>query len=135
MKVRPARLNMNNPKSILTPFLSAALVVWFGFNAQAELSEAEARAYLNRGALVVDVRTAEEFKTKSLTNVIHIPLDEVKTKFPTVVTNRGALVLLHCRSGRRSDIAEGQLRTLGYTNVFNLGSFEKAEKILAGATK
>ena len=135
MKVRPAFLNMNNPKSILTRFLSAALVAWFGFNAKAELSEAEAREYLKRGALVVDVRTADEFKTKSLTNVINIPQDEVKMKFSTVVTNKSEIVLLHCRSGRRSDIAVGQLRTLGYTNVFNIGSFAKAEKILARATK
>jgi phage shock protein E len=114
---------------------AAALVTVFGLNARAELSEAEAREYLKRGALVVDVRTVAEFQTKSLTNVINIPLDEVKTKFPTVVTNKSDVVLLHCRSGRRSGIAVGQLRTLGYTNVFNLGSFEQARKLLSPPTK
>jgi len=103
--------------------------------AKAELSEAEARAYLKQGALVVDVRTAEEFKTQSLTNVINIPLDEVKTKFPTVVTNKSDIVLLHCRSGRRSGMAETELRALGYTNVFNIGSFDRAKKILSEAAK
>lgn len=112
-----------------------ALVAMLGCNAQAELSEAEAREYLKRGARVVDVRTVEEFKTKNLTNVINIPLDEVKTKFPLVVTNKSDVVLLHCRSGRRSSIAVGQLQTLGYTNVFNLGSFSKAEEILRDASK
>jgi len=126
---------MKNLKLILTLSGIAVLLALFGFNARAELSEAEAREYLKRGALVVDVRTVEEFKTKSLTNVINIPLDEVKTKFPTMFTNKSDVVLLHCRSGRRSDIAVGQLQTLGYTNVFNLGSFEKAGKILTGATK
>ena len=77
------------------------------------MSEAEAREYLKRGALVVDVRTVEEFKTQSLTNVINIPLDEVKAKFPTVVTNKSDVVLLHCRSGRRSGIAVGQLPDAG----------------------
>lgn len=126
---------MKHLKLILFLSTVAALVVLFGFNARAELSEAEAREYLQRGALVVDVRTAAEFQTKSLTNVINIPLDEIKTKFPTVVTNKSDVVLLHCRSGRRSGIAVGRLRTLGYTNVFNLGSFEKAEKLLSEATK
>ena len=126
---------MKHLKLIVALFAAAALVTVFGFNARAELSEAEAREYLKRGALVVDVRTVEEFQTKSLTNVINIPLDEVKTKFPTVVTNKSDVVLLHCRSGRRSGIAVGQLRTLGYTNVFNIGSFSKAEKILRSSTQ
>ncbi len=121
---------MKHRKLILTLSAVAAAVTLFGCNAQAELSEAEARDYLKRGALVVDVRTIEEFQTKRLTNVINIPLDEVKTKFPAVVTNKGDVVLLHCRSGRRSSTAVGQLRTLGYTNVFNLGSFEQARKVL-----
>ncbi len=121
---------MKHRKLILTLSSLAAAVTLFGCNAQAELSEAEARDYLKRGALVVDVRTIEEFQTKRLTNVINIPLDEVKTKFPAVVTNKGDVVLLHCRSGRRSSTAVGQLRTLGYTNVFNLGSFEQARKVL-----
>ena len=120
---------MKHLKLIVALCAAAALVTVFGFNAQAELSEAEAREYLKRGALVVDVRTVAEFQTKSLTNVINIPLDEVKTKFPTIVTNKSDVVLVHCRSGRRSGIAVGQLRTLGYTNVFNLGSFEQARKV------
>ncbi len=121
---------MKNLKFILTLLAAIALVAVFGFNAQAELSEAEARAYLKRGALVVDVRSVEEFNTKRLTNVVNIPLDEVKEKFPTVVTNKSAVVLLHCQSGRRSGFAEDRLRSLGYTNVFNIGSFEQARKIL-----
>lgn len=121
---------MKHLKLITTLLAALAVMTIFGFNARAELSEAEAREYLKRGALVVDVRTVAEFQTKSLTNVINIPLDEVKTKFPTVVTNKSDVVLLHCRSGRRSGIAVGQLRTLGYTNVFNIGSFEKARKVL-----
>ncbi len=126
---------MKQIKSIIALFAAAALVTIFGWNAKAELSEAEAREHLKRGALVVDVRTVAEFQTKRLTNVINIPLDEVKTKFPTVVTNQGAVVLLHCRSGRRSGIAVNQLKHLGYTNVFNLGSFEQAEKVLGSGVK
>jgi phage shock protein E len=126
---------MKHLKLVISLWVVVAVVVVFGFKAKAELSEAEAREYLKRGALVVDVRTVAEFQTKSLTNVINIPLDEVKTKFPAVVTNKSDIVLLHCRSGRRSGVAVGQLRTLGYTNVFNLGSFEQARKILNHPTK
>jgi phage shock protein E len=98
-----------------------------------ELSETEAQAYVKRGALIVDVRTVEEFNTRRLTNVVNIPLAEVKEKFPQVVTNKSDVVLLHCRTGRRSGIAESELRALGYTNVFNIGSFERAGKICNAA--
>ncbi len=99
---------------------------------RAEISAAEAQAHLKRGALVVDVRTVEEFKAKSLAGVTNIPLDEIKSKLPTAVTNKSQVILLHCRTGRRSGIAQTELRAMGYTNVFNLGSFEKAQKIVSG---
>lgn len=99
---------------------------------RAEISAAEAQAHLKRGALVVDVRTVEEFKAKSLAGVTNIPLDEIKSKLPTAVTNKSQVILLHCRTGRRSGIAQTELRAMGYTNAFNLGSFEKAQKIVSG---
>jgi phage shock protein E len=121
---------MKNLKFIIVLFAAAALVITFGFNARAELSAAEARKHLERGALVVDVRTVQEFQTKRLTNVVNLPLDQVKNGFSNLVTNKSDVVLLHCRTGRRSGIAETELRALGYTNVFNIGSFERARKIL-----
>jgi phage shock protein E len=124
---------MKHLKLILALFGVVAAIALLSANARGELSAAEAREYLKRGALVVDVRTVAEFQAKSLTNVINLPLDEVKTKFPALVTNKSDVVLLHCRTGRRSGIAERDLRALGYTNVFNIGSFEQARKIVAAA--
>jgi rhodanese-related sulfurtransferase len=126
---------MKNHKLIPVVIGVAMLVALLPANTQAELSEAKAREHLQNGARVVDVRTVEEYKSKSLTNVVNIPLDVIKTKFPTIITNKSELVLLHCRTGRRSGLAETELRALGYTNVFNIGSFEKAQKILTGAAK
>jgi len=37
---------------------------------------------------------------------------------------------LHCRSGRRSAAAEKELRSIGYTNAFNIGSYQQAEKLV-----
>jgi rhodanese-related sulfurtransferase len=126
---------MKNHKLIPIVIGVAMLVALLPANTQAELSEAKAREHLQNGARVVDVRTVEEYKSKSLTNVVNIPLYVIKTKFPTIITNKSELVLLHCRTGRRSGLAETELRALGYTNVFNIGSFEKAQKILTGAAK
>lgn len=115
-------------KSHQTIVIIGALL--FGYSALAELSETEARKHLHSGARVVDVRTVEEFNTKHLPNVINVPVDDVKTKFPAQFTNKSEIILLHCRSGRRSGMAEQELHALGYTNVFNIGSYERAEQLL-----
>lgn len=119
---------MKSLKSIIA--LSGLLMAGCTTRAGSELSDAEVGKLLAQGAMVVDVRTVQEFNTQHLTNVVNIPLGEVKEKFPGVVTNKSDVVLLHCRSGRRSGTAEKELRALGYTNVFNIGSYEKAEKLL-----
>ncbi|HYG23299.1 MAG TPA: rhodanese-like domain-containing protein [Verrucomicrobiae bacterium] len=93
----------------------------------------EARHHLTNGAVLIDVRTIDEYNAKHLTNAIHIPLDTLKFKLPAQVPDRSQALLLHCRTGRRSGIAETELRAMGYTNVFNVGSLEQAEK--ASGTK
>jgi phage shock protein E len=90
---------------------------------------AGAEELLKNGAPVIDVRTAGEFKARHLPGAINIPLDEVKVKIPLQFTNKSQVLLLHCRSGRRSGIAERKLREMGYTNSFNIGSFQQAEKV------
>ena len=114
-------------------------VVILGFmlelHAAPVLPEASARDYLKNGALVIDVRTVEEFQAGHLTNVINIPLNELKEKLPRQVSDKGKVLLLHCQSGRRSGIAEAQLRAMGYTNAFSIGSFEQARKILTGGAR
>jgi len=124
-------MNRSGPAQILIASLAFALSMVLP--AGAEIPEAAAKEYAKKGALVVDVRTVEEFNARRLTNAINIPVADVKVKFPKVVTNKTDVVLLHCRSGRRSGIAETELRAMGYTNVFNIGSYERAEKILKAA--
>ncbi len=109
------------------------LVFTFKSGASGKLPPATAREHLKNGALLVDVRTVAEYSAKHLTNAVNIPLDQVQQELPRRVTDKSKVVLLHCRSGRRSGIAEQELRTLGYTNVFNIGSFGQAEAIVNGA--
>ena len=106
-------------------------VVW-KLRAAPVLPATTAREHLKKGALLVDVRTVEEFNTKHLTNAVNLPLGEIRETLPRRVPDKGTVLLLHCRSGRRSGTAEQQLRALGYTNAFNIGSFEQAEKIVSG---
>jgi len=101
--------------------------------AAAELGPDEARAKLQAGAKLVDVRTVQEFREKNLPGAVNVPVDQIKTGITNVTMDKSQVILLHCRSGRRSGIAETELRALGYTNAFNLGSYGQAEKIVRSA--
>ena len=99
------------------------------------ISEAAAREHMKQGAMLVDVRTVREFEARHLTNAVNIPLAELKEKVPDRVPDKHRVLLLYCRSGRRSGIAERELRELGYTNAFNIGSFNQARKIVEEQTQ
>jgi phage shock protein E len=117
---------------LIIPLLVVALVVVvFTLKAAPGLSAEAARAQLKSGALLVDVRTVEEFSARHLPNAVNIPLGNLKEKLPQLEPDKSRGLLLYCRSGRRSGMAERELRQLGYTNAFNLGSFEQARKVVA----
>jgi phage shock protein E len=121
-----------------TPLIIVAVViVAFLLLKRASFVTAEkARELLQQGALVVDVRNPGEFSSGHVPGAINIPLGSLRSEASRQLPEKGRAVLLHCLSGARSGIARQQLKNLGYTNVFNLGSYGRAEKIVrtAGGT-
>ena len=99
------------------------------------VSPEAARQHLQQGALVVDVRSAEEYRSRHLPGAVNIPLGEFQESLPRHVPDKNQAVLLHCRSGTRSGIAKRQLKSMGYQNVFNLGSYGRAQQIVSGANR
>ena len=112
--------------------VGAALVAVFLMKQMSFISPADARKYLQQGALVVDVRSADEYRGGHLPNAVNIPLGELKETLPRRVTDKNQVLLLHCLSGTRSGIAKRLMKGMGYQNVFNLGSYGRAEKIVTG---
>ena len=110
--------------------ISLVFVALFGLKRLGLVSVKAARTYLKQGALVVDVRNVEEFKADHLPTAVNIPLGELQSALPRRVADKNRVLLLHCLSGTRSGLAKGQLKRLGYTNVFNLGSYGRAKSIL-----
>lgn len=90
-----------------------------------------ARQYLKMGALVVDVRSVEEFEAGHLAEAMNIPLGELQNTVPRRVADKNQILLLHCLSGTRSGVARRWLKTMGYQNVFNLGSYGRAQRIIS----
>ena len=90
-----------------------------------------ARKYLREGALVVDVRSAGEFQADHIPNAVNVPLGEVN-RLPQIVKDKNQVLLLHCLSGTRSGMAAGKIKAMGYSNVFNMGSLQRAKMITSG---
>jgi phage shock protein E len=88
---------------------------------------------LKRGALLIDVRSSTEFADEHLPRALHMPLDRIEALLPERVTDKRQPLLLHCHSGMRSSIAVKKLHKLGYSRVFNLGSYSRAAELVKAA--
>lgn len=75
------------------------------------------------GAMVLDVRTPEEFAEGHLANAVNIPFEQVTEEFAKRGIAKDAPVVLYCRSGRRSSIATEALVAAGYTQTYNGGGY------------
>jgi phage shock protein E len=89
-----------------------------------------AQAHLRAGALIIDVRSPDEFQGGHIPNAINVPLGHLRVGLPRSIPDTRQVLLLHCLSGGRSAIAKQQAKRLGYPNVFNLGSYTRAERIV-----
>ena len=70
---------------------------------------------------VLDVRTDEEFSEGHISGAVNIDHEEILEKAEELLPDKNKLILVYCRSGRRSKIASEALVTLGYTNVKEFG--------------
>ena len=71
--------------------------------------------------VLLDTRTDEEFAQGHIEGAIMIPEYEITEKAESVIPDKDTLILVYCRSGRRSKIASMLLVELGYTNVKEFG--------------
>ena len=73
------------------------------------------------GYIILDVRTQEEYDEGHIPGAIVISHEEIAEKAEEVLTDKDQLILVYCRSGRRSKIAAEALVELGYTNIKEFG--------------
>ena len=71
--------------------------------------------------VIIDARTEEEFAEGHIENAILIPEYEIADRAEKELPDKEQLILVYCRSGRRSKIASEELVKLGYTNVKEFG--------------
>ena len=92
-------------------------------NTYEQITPAEAKALMDggEGYVILDVRTPEEFAAGHIAGAILIPDYEIREKAESILTDKDQLILVYCRSGRRSKNAASELATLGYTNIKEFG--------------
>ena len=75
----------------------------------------------DRTCAVVDVREPDEFAAGHVPGARLLPLGEIEKRAAEVLPDKNQLILLYCRSGRRSALAAQKLAALGYTRLKDFG--------------
>lgn len=92
-------------------------------NSYEQITPQEAKTIMDTESdyIIIDARTTEEFAVGHIENAILIPEYEIAERAENELPDKDALILVYCRSGRRSKIASEELVKLGYTNVKEFG--------------
>ncbi|MDP3882691.1 MAG: rhodanese-like domain-containing protein [Candidatus Staskawiczbacteria bacterium] len=85
---------------------------------------------ITNGALIVDVRTVDEYNSGHIAGSLNIPLDTIEEAMTWLIKDVPVVVV--CESGSRSGVAQQILQAHGYAKVYNGGSWNNFGEIKAG---
>ncbi|MGR5238783.1 rhodanese-like domain-containing protein [Vibrio alfacsensis] len=83
-------------------------------------------ALIEQGAMIVDVRTPQEFANGHLDNAFNFPLSELDKHFANI--DKDTQIVLYCQSGNRSGKAYQYLQSQGFTNLHNAGGLVEIQE-------
>ena len=79
---------------------------------------------INNQAVLVDVRTIDEYNENHIDGAVNLPVDEISDNVDNVIDSKNSYVIVYCKSGVRSHEAYEKLVGLGYKNVYDFGSID-----------
>jgi len=87
------------------------------------ISHEDAARIMNSGqnALVLDVRTVEEYEKKHIPGAVLVPIDQIKNGRFDKLPDKNQIILVYCWTGRRAEDAAKILSQNGYKYVYNFG--------------
>ena len=88
---------------------------------QISMDEAVEMMKKESGYIILDVRRPDEYAEGHIPGAINVPNEEIGTAEIPELPDKAQLILVYCRSGRRSKEASEKLVKLGYTNVVEFG--------------
>ena len=80
----------------------------------------ELQEMAKKGAILLDVRSPQEYKEGHINGAILIPEYELKRDADKFLTNKEEVIVVYCSTGMRSKKAQKELKEKGYKNVYNL---------------
>lgn len=89
-------------------------------NCKAEINKQQIEKLIQQGAILVDVRSPQEFAEGHLENAISLPEYEIKKKVDELLPDKSQIIIVYCSTGHRSQKAQKKLKNLGYKMVYNL---------------
>ena len=88
---------------------------------QITMDEAVTMMAQETGYIILDVRRPDEFAAGHIPNAINVPNETIDTAEIPELPDKNQLIMVYCRSGRRSKEAAEKLVKLGYTNIVEFG--------------
>ena len=73
-----------------------------------------------QGAILLDVRSNQEYKEGHLQGAINIPDYEFKNRIQKEIPKKNQSIVIYCQYGGRSRNAYNMMKNMGYTNIYNL---------------
>lgn len=98
-----------------------AVILLSACGARKDISAERARELIDQGAILIDVRSQEEFQAGHIENALHIPHEQITLHLDQIGNDKHRPIVLYCKSGRRAGIAREALRERGYMQVYNAG--------------
>lgn len=88
-----------------------------------QISQEEAKTMMTKkdDHIIVDVRRQDEYDEGHIPNAILIPNESITNEQPKELPDLNQIILVYCRSGRRSKEASQKLADIGYTKVYEFG--------------
>ena len=108
---------------ILSAFLLSACVSSGKNSGYRQITMAEAVKMMaeKTNYIILDVRRADEYAEGHIPGAINVANEDIGTDEITELPDKSQLILVYCRSGRRSKEASEKLVKLGYTNIVEFG--------------
>ena len=89
-------------------------------NQQNEISFNELKDKVSKGAILIDVRSPQEYNEGHLQGAVNVPDFELINRIQKEIPKKNQLIIIYCQYGGRSRNAYMIMKRLGYTNIYNL---------------
>ena len=85
-----------------------------------DITTDELKGKINEGAILLDVRSKQEYDEGHIQGAINIPDYEISKTIESIIPDKSRLIVVYCQSGGRSKEVYYKLHKKGYFNIYHL---------------